>query len=183
MEIVEEQDERARTRHLLDEGHEIQFHALLGGGLDLFEHCCRLTAVSGERGDLGIPDRRHLLHGSRDRHAIAALQQAVQRLENGKIGIGAGEPFGAAPAGEGAAAFAAASARKLLYQCGLADTRLAGHQHERTPALACRLEGGSQIVEFRLPPHSVALAAGCRFRKRAGPGWRPIQPRLAKPSP
>ena len=76
------------------------------------------------RRHLQIPGRRHRLHQGLERFAAGPVQQAVERLEDRQVGLGAGQPFRAAAARDDRALRPRRQlGEEVLDQARLADAR------------------------------------------------------------
>ena len=135
VQIVQEQHQRLEARHLLKEGGQLAFEALLRGHLGILPHARKRGVVRHQRRELHVPGRGHDLHHLCDRVAARAVEQAVERFQKRQIGFAAGQALRAPPAGDAARPFPHRQlAEELFHQGGLAHARLAGHAEQEPTA-------------------------------------------------
>ena len=135
VEVITEQGKRAASRELLQKGEELALEALLRGDLGVAHHLReRGVGGRGNRGDLDVPGGRGLFHQRQRVVATLTAQQALERFEDGQVGLGAGETLGAAPARHVAGHAAGDLGEEVFGDGGLADAGLAGQAYHQPGA-------------------------------------------------
>ena len=168
MQVVEEEDERPQLRRFQQERAELALHSFLRHGGRVLAHPRDRVLAGFRMRHLHVPRRRDGLDERGHRAPRRLVQQAVERLEQGQIRLGAGEPLRAAAAHDERTFRQLCELRQeVFHEDRLPDSRLAHHRQEPAAALARCLVGPAERRPLVLAPDRAALGErGAALKRR-----------------